>query len=600
MQPDKGSIVGRRQFLSGALALASVASLPASAMMRDAKGSFVKAIPSRDGKATVVFTNGAVYTMNSKAPWAEAVAVNGDKIVAVGTSAEVKSSIGKRTEVIDLKGQMLLPGFVEGHTHPFLGAFFTSGVDLQYPTLEEALKEIKKYVAANPTGPLRGFGWRMDMFPKEGPTRQMLDEIVSDRPIMLFAIDVHSMWVNSKALEVAKITAKTPDPIPNFSYFVRDKNGEPTGFVLEVLAELMVANAVEPVTVQAMSAYLGKWLPNAAKAGITTLFDASVPPVSGDEGDIIQIYADYEAKGALPFRVSASHVVKGASGVAKAVAKTQGLARRFQSSLVNARTLKIVADGTEEGWTAYMLKPYTDKPNEVGTPPFTQQEMDTMVSSADLAGIDVHIHACGDATVRMALNAIEHTITTNPLRDRRNTIAHNVLVDDADLPRFAKLGVVSEFSPNWHSYDPDTTQILLERMGPERQGKIYRPNSILKAGGRISMGTDWPAAGYFSTYKPLDAIQIGVTRKLLDKTDADPCLQPESERLELSDALHANTLGAAYQLRMEKEIGSIQVGKCADLVVLAKNLFNVPKSEIAGTPVRMAMLNGRFTHREAF
>ncbi len=238
--------------------------------------------------------------------------------------------------------------------------------------------------------------------PEHWPTRQMLDEIVSDRPIMLFAIDVHSLWVNSKALEVAKVTAATKDPIPGFSYFARDAAGEPTGFVLEVLAELMVVNAVEPVTVQSMSAYLGKWLPKAAQAGITTIFDASVPPLAGGEGNIIQIYANYETKGELPFRVVTCHAAKGAGDVAAAASTTVALSKRFNSPLVQARVLKIVADGTEEGWTAFMLESYTDKPGFHGTPPFTQEQMNTMISAADLAGIDVHIHACGDATVRMA------------------------------------------------------------------------------------------------------------------------------------------------------------------------------------------------------
>lgn len=546
----------------------------------------------------MAFTNGAVYTMAAAQPQAQAVAINGNKILAVGSTSSVQAFIGPKTTVIDLQGQMLLPGFVEGHTHPFLGAYFTSGVDLQFPTLQEALDAITAYVAANPTGPLRGFGWRMDMFPPDGPNRQMLDAIISDRPIMLFAIDVHSLWVNSKALEIAKIDASTPDPTPGFSYFYRDAQGNPTGFVLEVNAELMVVNEVEPVTVQTMSNYLLGWFPKAAAAGITSLFDASVPPLSGDEGDIIQVYANYEASGQMPFRVVACHAATAPGNVATAASTTVALSQRFNSPLVQARVLKIVADGTEEGWTAFMLEPYTDQPKMgVGTPPFSQDQMNSMVAAADLAGIDVHIHACGDATVRMGLNAIQAAIASNPARDRRHTIAHNVLVDDADIPRFAQLGVIAEFSPNWHSYDPDTTEILLERLGPQRQAKLYRPNSVINAGGRISMGTDWPAAGYYSTYKPLDAIQIGVTRKLLGKTDSDPALQPASECLQLSDALAANTINAAYQLKMDTQVGSIEVGKLADFVVLQNNLFNIPASTIAQTPITMTMMNGAFTYR---
>ena len=588
-----GFALGRRSFVTTALACVSVG-IPAAANAAAAQPA--KAAPS-DGSASTVFRNGAVYTVSSDKPWAEAVAVAGDRIVAVGSDDDMQKFISAGTEVIDLDGQMLMPGFVEGHTHPFLGAFATSGVDLQYPTREEAIGAIKEYVAQNPTGPLRGFGWRMDMFPDSGPTRQELDQIVSDRPIMLFAIDVHSLWVNSKALEIAGVTKDTPDPIPNFSYFARDAKGEPTGFVLEVLALIKVVNAVEPVTVNSMSAVLGTWLPKASAAGITTIFDAAVPPLGNDEGDIIQVYADYEARGQLPFRVVACHAIKGPP-VDGAVPTVLKLSQRFRSPLVEARVLKIVADGTEEGWTAYLLEPYTDKPGFRGIPPFTQEQMTKVIRDADAAGVDVHVHACGDATVRMALNAFEEAIANGPARERRNTIAHNVLVDDADIPRFGKLGVIAEFAINWHSMDPDTVDILTARCGPERQSKLYRPRSILKTGGRISAGTDWPAAGYFSTYKPLDSIQIGVTRQLLDRSGDNVCLEPADERLDLSEALAANTIGAAHQLRLDHKVGSIEVGKHADLIVLERNLFKIPASQIAGTAVKMTMLNGSFIYRQ--
>ncbi len=590
---------GRRQFIGGALALAGTAGLAGSAlpMLTGCSSSTTKP-PSPDGTATMAFINGAVYTMATAQPQAQAVAINGNKIIAVGSTTSVQSVLGPKTTVIDLQGQMLLPGFVEGHTHPFLGAYFTSGVDLQFATLQEALDAITAYVAANPTGPLRGFGWRMDMFGADGPDRKILDAIVSDRPIMLFAIDVHSLWVNSKALEIAGVTSTTPDPVKDFSYFYRDADGNPTGFVLEVQAELMVVNAVEPVTIQTMSTYLQSWFPRAAAAGITTLFDASVPPLLDDEGDIIEIYANFAASGAMPFRVVACHAVTTPLKVDTAASVTAALSKRFNTPFVQARILKIVADGTEEGWTAHMLQPYTDQPEKygVGSPPFTQVQLNAMIATADMAGIDVHVHACGDATVRAALDAIEAAIKSNPARDRRHTIAHNVLVDDADIPRFAQLNVIAEFSPNWHSHDADTTDILVTRIGKERQAKIYRPNAVLKAGGRISMGTDWPAAGYYSTFKPLDAIQIGVTRKLIGKTDSDPALDPASEMLSLADALAANTIGAAYQLKMESQVGSIEVGKLADLVVLQQNLFNIPASSIASTKIVMSVMDGNVTY----
>jgi predicted amidohydrolase YtcJ len=592
-QPAASFALGRRPFVRGALALAGVALAPAA----DFASANAAQLAANDGSATTVFRNGAVYTLAPNQPWAQAVAISGSRIAAVGSDADMAKFTGPKTEVVDLRGRMLMPGFVEGHTHPFLGAFFAAGVDLQYPTRVEALAAIRDFARLNPKGVIRGFGWRMDMFPDSGPTREELDQIVSDRPVMLIAIDCHSMWVNSASLEAAGITKSTPDPIPGFSYFARAADGEPTGFVLEVPAVLQVVNAITAITVSMMATMLGEWLPKASAAGITTVFDAGVPPIGGSEAEITQIYADYEAKNALPFRVVACHTIKGPP-IEDAVGATDLLRKRFNSELVQARVLKIVADGTAEGWTAHMLQPYADKPGFRGVPPFSQDQLNRMVAAADVAGIDVHVHACGDATVRMALDAFERAIETLPPRDRRNTIAHNVSVDDADIPRFAKLGVIAEFSINWHSMDPDSVDIILARCGPELQAKIYRPRSVLKSGGRISAGTDWPAAGYFSTYKPLESIQIGVTRQLIDRSADGVFLQPADERLELAEALAANTLGAAYQLRMERDIGSIEVGKKADLVVLDENLFKIPATEIARTQISMTMMNGRFTHRQ--
>ena len=582
----------RRRLLSTALACAAVG-LPA---VGGQAAPAMRALPTpNDGTASTVFRNGRVYTVNPGQPWAEAVAVTGDTISFVGTNAEAQAHIGPQTKVIDLAGKMMMPGFIEGHIHPFLGSFFTSGVDLQVSTRQEALDAIAAYAKKQPTGTLRGFGWRMDMFGPNGPTAAELDSVVSDRPVMMFSIDVHSVWVNTKALQMAGITDKTPDPIPGFSYYQRDAQGRATGFILEIMAMLPVVNAIEPITIDLMARLLGEWMPKAAGAGITGIFDAAVPPMASDEGDIIKIYTDYEARGELPFRVVACHAAKGPP-IDNAVSVVQGLQKRFNTKLVDARVLKIVADGTHEGWTALTLEPYTDKPDSYGAAAFSVAQLNEMIAAADRAGIDIHVHACGDATVRRALDAIEAAIKVNPARDRRHTIAHLVMVDDADMDRFGKLGVNGQFSINWHSLDLDTSQILTERCGPERQARIYRPVTQLRNGSRISAGTDWPAAGYYSTFKPLDAIQIGVTRKLLDKTDQDPCLTSPAECLTLEQALTAYTIGAAHQLRIEHKTGSIEVNKSADLIVIDRNLFDMPRSQISKASVTLTMMSGAVTH----
>ncbi|HEY8516920.1 MAG TPA: amidohydrolase [Candidatus Binatia bacterium] len=544
--------------------------------------------------ASVVFRGGRVYTVDPKRPWAEAVAVRDGAIVAVGSNDEVAERIGPDTKVVELAGRMLLPGFVEGHMHPLVGAFFAAGVDLQLENKEQALEAVARYARENPDGPVRGFGWRVDMFPSEGPNRADLDRIVPDRPVLLFSIDAHSLWVNSKALEMAGIDRNTPDPVPGFSYYVRDEEGALAGYVLELPALLPIVNAIVPLTRETVDPLFAAWAARAAAAGITTVFDAGAPPLGDDPEGMLQVYTDFAREGRLPFRVVASHALKEAP-VDHAVARVKELDRRFSHGVVQARVLKIIGDGTAEGYTAWLIEPYADKPDDVGKSPFSVEEWKKVVREADAAGIDLHIHAIGERTTRVALDAIEEAVRVNPPRDRRHTLAHLVYVEDEDIPRFGKLGVIAQFSGNWFSADPATVEIALERYGPERQKKTFRARSILDTGGEISFGTDWPAAGYFSTFKPLDSLQVAVTRQLVGKPDA-PVLPPLDQKLDLAQAIRANTLGAARQLRLDHQIGSIEVGKRADLVVLERNLFELDPHDLAKTRVDMTMVDGRFTH----
>jgi len=589
----RSQAMSRRSVLRAGAAMTAATALAPGFFASDARAQDAKA--ATDGPADFVFHNGPVYTVGGPAPWVDAVAVRGNTIIHVGDEAGAKAMAGPKTRFVDLKGRLLMPGFVEGHTHPFLGAFLTSGLDLQLANLPEVLAAIKEYAKENPTGPIRGFGWRVDMFPPEGPNRAELDAILPDRPAFFFAIDGHSLWVNSKALEMAGVTRDTPDPIPRFSYYARDQKGDPTGYVLEVNAVLSLVNAVEPISGDAMGKLLEGWLPKAAAAGITTVFDAGVPPIGSDQGAMFALYVDADKRGVLPFRVSAGYTVK-SPPIDKAVETLTEIRQRIGSELVKVDTVKIIGDGSQAGYTAWLIEPYADMPDSTGGSPFTEEQWHQLIGTVDAAGFDVHVHACGERTTRVVLDSIEKAIAANPARDRRHTIAHLVYVEDSDMPRFPKLGVIAEFSANWSSADPDTLENMVARYGQPRASRMYRTRSILKAGGRVSFGTDWPAAGYFSTYEPLKSIQVGITRQLIGLKDA-PVLSPADERLTVEEAIHANTMGAAYQLRMDKEIGSIEVGKRADLIVLDQNILKIDPHEIHKTKVELGMMNGTIRHQ---
>jgi len=548
--------------------------------------------------ADFVLRNGAVYTMESKNPKAEAIAVTGKKISYVGTSKGAEALIGKNTKVIDLKGQMLLPGFVESHIHPTL-AILTLGADLQSDSVNEVLGKIKAWADANPDAKLiQGFGWRYTLFPTTGPNKADLDRLFPDRPVFLVAIDVHSVWCNSKALELAGIDATTPDPAPGISYFQRDpKTNEPTGWVVEILAEQMLLAKLNPPTPEAVNAAAADKIREFSTAGITALWDAGIGIMPTELG--LAGYQQLEKEGRLPVRIVASYYWNNPA-ITDPVEKVVALRKQFHSELVQARTLKILFDGGEAQHTAAMLKAYADKPGAHGDYQVDKKLVEAAVLKAQAKGIDTHAHTVGDRAVRDYLDAVEAARKAYPKSPSRHTAAHVSFLTDEEVGRLPKLDVTMQTSAQWVMPDPTmyrSAQIVGEEVAFR---EWYRMNSVLKAGGRLALGTDWPAANYSAIYRPLEAIQVAMTRAILPqygKEQFTPVLPPPNERITLDQALKASTLDAAYVLGLEDKIGSLEVGKLADMVVLEKDLHHIAPSEISTTQVKMTMMNGKITYQ---
>jgi len=549
--------------------------------------------------ADYVFKNGTVYTIESKHPKAEAVAVTGKKISYVGSDKGAKAYIGKKTKVIDLKGKMLLPGFVESHIHPTL-AIVASGADLPCDSVAEVLARTKAWADAHPDARLiKGFGWRYTLFPTTGPNKADLDKLFPDKPVLLVAIDGHSAWVNSKALELVGIDAKTPDPAPGLSYFQRDpKTNEPTGWVVETIAEQIMFAKLDPPTPEAVMAATAEKLQEFANAGITALWDAGMATIPTERG--LEGLQQLEKKNKLPVRIVASYFWNNPA-VTDPVEKVLALRKKFNSELVQARTLKIMFDGGEAQHTAVMLQPYADDPGAHPDFQVDQKLVKAAVLKAQAKGVDTHSHNYGNATVRTYLDAVEQARKAYPKSPSRHTSSHNLFVSDQDVPRFAKLNVTMQSSAQWATPDPTmqrTAGIVGENVAFREQ---FRHNSILKAGGRLALGSDWPAAGYVSTYKPLDAIQVAITRAILPQygnKQFTPVLPPVDERITLDQALKAATLDAAYVLGLEDRIGSLKVGKMADIVILDKDLHKIAPKDISTTKVKLTMMNGKITHRD--
>lgn len=549
-----------------------------------------------DKTADYVFKNGAIYTIDNKNPKVEAIAITGKKISYVGKNEGVNVLIGNKTKIVDLKGQMLMPGFIESHIHPTL-ALFTKGADLQYDNINDLIINLKKWRDEHPeTNVIQGFGWRYFLFPTTGPTKAELDKEFPDKPVMLIAIDCHSAWVNSKALEIAGINAKSPDPAPGISYFQRDpKTNEPTGWVVETMAEQELLAKLAPPTIEAVNAATAEQLPKFAAAGITAIFDAGIGTIPTESG--FEAYQKLEKSNKLPTRIVGSYYWNNPQ-ITDPIEKLLALHKKFNSELVKINTLKIMYDGGESQHTAVMLKPYADQPKTYGDFQINPKLVAAAVLKAQANGLNTHAHSYGDSTTKTYLNAIEEAQKTYPNSHSRHTAAHAMFLTNNEITRFVKMKVTMQTSAQWFTPDP-TFELILKIVGKDVVYTEYaRMNSMLKAGGRLAFGTDWPASGWVATYRPLDAIQVAITRAILPqygKQEVLPIVPPTEERITLDQALKAYTLDAAYVLGLENSIGSLKVGKAADIVILEKDLHKIAASEISNTKVMLTMMNGKIT-----
>jgi predicted amidohydrolase YtcJ len=545
--------------------------------------------------ADFVFRHGAVYTVENEQPWAEAVAVRADRIVFVGTEAGVTEYIGKRTRVVELQGGMLLPGFVDSHAHITASETLPdAALTFRGQPPQVVVVALKHYVEEHPDDRIiRGGGWIYEAFPTEGPTKELIDPFIPDRPAVLKAIDGHNMWVNSKALEISGINRDTPDPLPGKSWFQRNSQGEPTGFIVEHAAMQMLwdrlgARGYPFDSRERLAKGLQQGVPMLAAAGITTIFDAGM----SDPDSTYEILHTMEMRGALLVRIYGSYVYKPEGK--DPVEMFKEFKRKYHSEYLTIEMLKLFLDGTETNYTAFMLQAFSDRPELRGAPLIDPATLDDLVQRADAAGIDLHMHVVGDAAAREGLDAVENAIRRNGPRDRRHTLAHTILVDPSDIPRFRKLGVIWQSTPAWAVMN--SRNLTVRRLvGDERFSGIYAFQSAIDQGVLLASGSDLTGLHTGDIYKPLDQMDIGHNRQAIDRPDDEVMPRP-SQRLNIADLIRSYTINGAYMLRREHWIGSIKVGKQADLVVLDKNLFEVPGHDIHKVRVLLTMMGGKVTY----
>ncbi|MGI9205822.1 MAG: amidohydrolase [Woeseiaceae bacterium] len=537
-----------------------------------------------------VFTGGAIYTLNDAQPWVEAVAVDGDTIVYVGDLDGAMGLVGENTIQHRLDDEMLLPGFIDTHMHPVSGGAYAKALSLETGgTVDDWIAAIGAYAAANSESPLIfGYGWLSTTFGPEGPRREMIDAVVADKPVLIMDEGFHGAWANSAALAELNITQDTADPVPGFSYYKRDDNGDATGYLLEGTAG-MAMTALNVITEDVIVAGTAHVIDVLNSYGVTAAYDAGA---GSDADNLRNILTRLESGGDLTIRLKGSYRPAGPDDVAQAVERASNWRETIKGENYHFSFLKIMQDGTVEGRTAAMFEDYQGEPGNSGESVFSDEELAEMLTGAAANNIDVHVHALGERAIHEALNGIEKARNAHPDSLSRYAICHIQVITDQDLPRFAELDVIAQSTPLWASYDTYGEQFVSE----DQFNRYWRFNSLKKLGVRLTWGSDFPASGAgMLGMSPVVQMEIGHTRQNPGEPDA-PIQPREEERLDLESLIRGYTIDAAYQLRMEDEIGSLEVGKKADLVVLDRNLFETDAYDIHETNVLLTLMDGNVVH----
>jgi predicted amidohydrolase YtcJ len=527
--------------------------------------------------ADLLLTGGAVYTVDDARSVHEAVAVKDGRIAAVGPAAELAHLAGSTTRVVDLEGRTVLPGFQDAHLHPLDGGLLAIVCNLhETEAAAECLEVIGRYAAEHPERDwISGDGWSMDFFPGGNPDKERLDAVVADRPVYLENRDGHTAWVNSRALELAGITAGSSDPADG--RIERGADGEPSGALHEGAMGLVGDLVPEPTQEEWEQALLNAQAQLHA-LGITAWQDASVKP------ETLAAYRSVAGRGALTMRVEGNLLWVRARGEDQI---DDLVAMREQATVgrLRIRGAKIFQDGVLENFTGALLEPYVGTDN-LGLGMHEPEELARMVTLLDAHGFQVHIHTIGDRAVRESLDAFEAAQRANGRRDARHHLAHIQLVHPDDQPRFAELGVVANAQPYWAATSRYVTELTLPFIGEERGRYHYPFGSLHQAGATLAFGSDWTV----STADPLPQIEVAVTRVEHPNRDTEPLL-PE-EALDLETAVAAFTRGSAYVNFLEDETGTIEPGKLADLVVVDRDLFDPGASQVGDACVLLTLSEG--------
>ena len=591
-------LLSRRHFVIGssALAAATLSGGLWGCASDEPLGSTGPSDSPEENAADLVLYNGHVQTMVSESEVASAIAIAGNKIVYVGDDSGIDAFVGDTTQVIDLDGKFVSPGFIDGHIHA-PGNWFTKlfQIDLTgLSTNEEYLEAIRSFVEAHPDeegyigSPFMLNAYQLPDGSNPGPSKEDLDAICPDKPILIHDVSYHAAWVNSKAFEMAGVTADTPDP--EGGLFYRNEKGEPSGCVSDAAKGIVFAIMPDTMTNDNLEKALYKFMEEANSYGIT-----GITNITQGGLDIIDMYHKVEREGNLTLRMRVVPTMKEGRTYDEVLSTIKSY-NDSATDMISSNTVKIFYDGVTERGTAVFLEPYLESTglgdHWCGEPIWSQEDFTRLVHDFDAEGVQVHVHAMGDGAVHGTLDAFEEARATNGERDARHTITHVCAITDEDIQRMADLDVVAnlQFLMMYHD---DLMDLERAYVGDERAMAMYRTKHMAEAGICISGSSDAPVIPFV----PLDAIEAGVTRNspYPEEEDTDMTRWPE-QGLTAYQLLEAYTKNDAYQNFMDDIIGTVEVGKFADLVVLDTNILEVDPKEISSAKVVYTIPDGRIVY----
>ena len=535
------------------------------------------------------YINGSIHTFDRNLTIVDSLLVRDGVIQLIGTQAEVIKNIDQSTEIIDLKGRMMMPSFHDAHAHPIWnGMDFLQCSVFDLLTINEIQERIQACLEEDhvkSSGWVLGAGLNAGLFPSANPNKTLFDEVSKDIPIYIEMSDGHNALVNSKALELAGITKETKDPFKGI--IERDPvTGEPSGTLREPSAMNLIAGVMPSETTELRLNGLLYAQNLASSLGITSMIDAAV------NEDYLMSFKSLADRGELNLRVTAcieygrQHYVQEFSGFEHLYQRRS----EYDHPRINANCVKIFIDGVLEGQTGAILEPYLDS-GSYGQLYFSQDELDNAIARFDADNTQVMTHAIGDRAVRSVLDAYQHAIETNGMRNNKHHISHLQLIHEDDISRFSELKISANFQAAWALPDEWITEINIPELGIERVNRMYPIRSIHDSGGTIVGGSDWAV----TTMNPLIAIETAVTRK--DPSNRVQGTLNKNERMDLTEMLKAYTINAADLMHQGHLTGSLETGKYADLIILERNLFEIPLEEIGEVKVIETVLEGTTVFR---